>query len=160
VPRNRKPLPQLSFWAKFMALNSAMWYGNNALLPDPTKVGDLVHSGSCVPQALTHHTPWPSLNLPQIDLLTSHPYEWPLLLRGLRMNAWGIDDVRMYLLGNPAVWLGGAASLALWLILLVGADVRRQRLVTPAPLPPDQHAHLLLSHGSVRRAGRHDGGAC
>ena len=95
--------------------------------------------------------------LAQIDLLTSHPYEWPLLFRGLRMNAWGINDMRMYLLGNPAVWLGGAASLVLWLALLVGADVRRQRLLAPTPLPADQHVPLLLSQGRLSPEATREG---
>ena len=29
----------MPFWRKFAHLNDAMLYGNNALVPDPTKVG-------------------------------------------------------------------------------------------------------------------------
>ncbi|EPZ35059.1 MIR motif domain-containing protein [Rozella allomycis CSF55] len=75
-----------NFINDFLQLNVAMWITNNALTPDPDK---------------------------EPDELTSSPYEWPLLLRGLRMASWKDEAVKFYLIGNPVVWWGGFVSLLL-----------------------------------------------
>jgi dolichyl-phosphate-mannose--protein O-mannosyl transferase len=63
----------------------------------------------------------------QKDTLISHAYEWPLLRRGLRLNAWGEGDVRMYLVGSPAAWWGGAGALVVWLAAVLVEDRLHQR---------------------------------
>ncbi|KAJ3415012.1 Protein O-mannosyltransferase 2 [Chytridiales sp. JEL 0842] len=65
------------FWKDFIDLNVAMWTSNNALTPDPDR---------------------------EPDNLTSSPYQWPLLLVGLRMCGWGDNDIKFFLLGHPIIW--------------------------------------------------------
>ena len=71
-----------------------MWSSNQALTPDMDKQDDLVSS----------------------------PYQWPLLLVGLRMCGWGDHEIKYFLLGNPVVWWGSTLSiLVLSLVVLVYA---------------------------------------
>lgn len=46
---------------------------------------------------------------------------------GLRMNGWGADQDKYYLIGNPVVWWGSTASLHVAVVLLVWYILRRQR---------------------------------
>ncbi|KAJ3189028.1 Protein O-mannosyltransferase 2 [Irineochytrium annulatum] len=89
-----------SFIKDFADLNVAMWTSNNALTPDPDK---------------------------EPDGLTSQPYEWPLLLVGLRMCGWGDTDVKFFLIGNPVVWWGSTGSLVVFFIVGLVYTVRAQR---------------------------------
>jgi dolichyl-phosphate-mannose-protein mannosyltransferase len=77
-----------------------MWTSNNALTPDPDR---------------------------EPDQLTSSPYQWPLLLVGLRMCGWGDSDVKFYLLGHPLIWWGSTASVAIFAGLVVFYLVRSRR---------------------------------
>ncbi|KAJ2788555.1 Protein O-mannosyltransferase 2, partial [Coemansia guatemalensis] len=61
------------FLRSFVRLNMAMARTNNALVPDRDK----------------------------IDVLTSSPYDWPILRLGLRICGWGDSDVKFWLIGNP-----------------------------------------------------------
>ncbi|KAI8909750.1 Dolichyl-phosphate-mannose-protein mannosyltransferase-domain-containing protein [Gorgonomyces haynaldii] len=89
-----------SFWMDFVDLNVAMWTSNNALTPDPDK---------------------------EPDALTSQPYHWPLLLRGLRMCGWGNDQIKFYLLGNPLIYWGAALSLVVLSVTFVVYLIRQRR---------------------------------
>ena len=77
-------------------LCSFRWTSNNALTPDPDK---------------------------EPEALTSQPYHWPLLLKGLRMCGWGDDQIKFYLLGNPLIYWGSALSLVIlaltWLVYVI-----------------------------------------
>nr|KAJ3422298.1 Protein O-mannosyltransferase 2 [Polyrhizophydium stewartii] len=89
-----------SFIRDFFDLNVAMWTSNNALTPDPDK---------------------------EPDQLVSQPYHWPFLIRTLRMCGWGDHEIKYLLIGNPTVWWGSTASLALVVSLFLGYVVRWRR---------------------------------
>lgn len=65
--------PKSKFWTDFILINFAMASSNNALIPDPDKY----------------------------DRLASKAWEWPTLHRGLRMNHWGMDQARYFMMGSP-----------------------------------------------------------
>ncbi|WFD23332.1 dolichyl-phosphate-mannose--protein mannosyltransferase [Malassezia equina] len=87
------------FFKDFLHLNVAMMVSNNALVPDEDK----------------------------FDVLASKPLEWPWMWNGLRMNGWGADQDKYYLIGNPVVWWGSTASLYVAVLLLTWYILRRQR---------------------------------
>ena len=77
-----------------------MWTSNNALTPDPDK---------------------------EPDALVSQPYEWFLALVGLRMCGWDTNNVKYYLLGNPVIWWGVAASIVGFVFTVLFFNVRSKR---------------------------------
>ena len=77
-----------------------MWRTNNALVPD----------SELEPSALT-----------------SKPYHWMFLLKGLRMSGFGDDAVKFYMLGNPLIWWTSALSVTLLLFLPIGYFILKQR---------------------------------
>ncbi|KAJ7614913.1 glycosyltransferase family 39 protein [Roridomyces roridus] len=87
------------FLVDFWHLNVAMMTSNNALVPDPDKE----------------------------DILASKPTDWPFLHLGLRMNGWGDNTTKFYLVGNPIVWWGSSISLGLALAVLGVYLLRWQR---------------------------------
>ncbi|KAF9288076.1 Protein O-mannosyltransferase 2 [Mortierella alpina] len=87
------------FWNDFKHLNVAMMGANNALVPDPDK----------------------------FDNLASNPSQWPLMAVGMRMCAWSNNDIKFYLIGNPAVWWSSAASLEVFLIALAYYSIMLHR---------------------------------
>ena len=88
-----------NFLDDLVQVNVAMLKTNNALVPDEDKN----------------------------DIMTSHPFEWPMLLRGMRMTGWGEPSGRVYMLGNPIVWWLSTTSIFVYLVLLVVYAVRRHR---------------------------------
>ncbi|KAJ3111328.1 Protein O-mannosyltransferase 2 [Phlyctochytrium bullatum] len=91
-----------NFFRDFADLNVAMWNSNNALTPDPDR---------------------------EPDQITSSPYQWPLLLVGLRMCGWGDHDVKFFLLGHPLIWWGSTASLVLFLVTWFTYIIRAHRKI-------------------------------
>lgn len=89
------------FLKDFVHLNVAMMVSNNALVPDEDK----------------------------FDVLASKPLEWPWMWNGLRMNGWGADQDKYYLIGNPVVWWGSTAALHVAVGLLAWYLLRRQRRI-------------------------------
>ena len=87
------------FLRDFMHLNVAMMTSNNALVPDPDKQDDLA----------------------------SQFWQWPVLNVGLRMCGWDDSIVKYFLLGNPIVYWGSTASLALFGVMVFWYLVRWQR---------------------------------
>ncbi|CAG8443966.1 3298_t:CDS:2 [Cetraspora pellucida] len=87
------------FLHDFWHLNVAMYTSNNALVPDPDKE----------------------------DILASHPLQWPILQVGIRICGWDDNAVKYYLLGNPAVWWSGTASLVIFVLLFAWYLIRRRR---------------------------------
>ncbi|KAJ2610814.1 Protein O-mannosyltransferase 2 [Coemansia sp. RSA 1285] len=88
-----------SFFRDFARLNGAMARTNNALVPDQDK----------------------------LDLLTSAPYEWPLMRLGLRMCGWEDNKVKFWLTGNPVVWWTSSLAALLGPLQVLYYMVRRQR---------------------------------
>ena len=90
----------------FIEHNVGMWRTNNALVPD----------SELEPSALT-----------------SKPYHWMFLLRGLRMSGFGDEAVKFYMLGNPLIWWVSALSVTILLFLPIGYYILKQRnIVTSA----------------------------
>ncbi|KAI9730575.1 MAG: Protein O-mannosyltransferase 2 [Cirrosporium novae-zelandiae] len=87
------------FLKDFIHLNVAMMTSNNALVPDPDKQDDLA----------------------------SKFWQWPILHVGLRMCSWDDNTVKYYLLGNPMVYWGSAASLGFFGLLVFWYLIRWQR---------------------------------
>lgn len=77
-----------------------MWRTNNALTPDPEL---------------------------EPGLLTSSPWDWPLLTKGIRMSSWADNAVKFYMLGNPLIWWGSALSVLAISALSVLHLIRYQR---------------------------------
>jgi dolichyl-phosphate-mannose-protein mannosyltransferase len=95
------PLPKkyhMSLWRRTLELHRNMHRTNSELIPDPNRE----------------------------DTLSSSPTEWPLLYRGLRLNAWLDDHPRVFLLGNPIVWWCGFAALMIYSLVWAMLLVRRQ----------------------------------
>lgn len=99
VPPGGSGAYRSKFTRDLIDLNIAMWQSNNALTPDPEKE----------------------------DQLTSKPYQWPLMLVGLRMCGWGDDAIKFWLIGNPVVWWGSTASLVGFLLLAAVYGIRWKR---------------------------------
>lgn len=89
------------FLKDFIHLNVAMMISNNALIPDQDKA----------------------------DMLASKPLEWPWMWNGLRMNGWGADQDKYYLIGNPFVWWGSTLSLHIVVFVVAWYVLRRQRRI-------------------------------
>lgn len=81
-----------NFLYDFWELNVAMYLTNNALTPDPEL---------------------------EPGILTSTPYDWPFLQKGIRMSSWDDSAVKFYMLGNPIVWWSSGFSV-LFLLTLIG----------------------------------------
>ena len=89
------------FLRDLVQLNVGMMVSNNALVPDEDKE----------------------------DILSSEAVEWPFLWNGLRMNGWGADQDKYYLIGNPVIWWGSSLSLGAAVLLFVWYCMRRQRRI-------------------------------
>ena len=89
------------FLLDLIQLNVGMMVSNNALVPDEDKE----------------------------DSLTSNPLEWPFLWSGMRMNGWGADQDKYYLVGNPVIWWGSSFSIGASVVLLAWYLARRQRRI-------------------------------
>lgn len=87
------------FLHDFWHLNVAMMTSNNALVADPDKQ----------------------------DAITSHPFEWPWLYTGMRMNTWLDSGTKFYLVGNPLVWWLSSAGLLVYAVSLVWYLARFKR---------------------------------
>lgn len=125
APRYRPP--RSPFWRDFLLLNVAMMNSNNALVPDPNKE----------------------------DGLASSWWEWPTLHRGLRMNGWGPQTTRYYLLGHPL--LTAMTSLLLVAVVVVAAHhvfrYRRQQWRAVSPLTADPEMDRLVVAGVLPVVG-------
>lgn len=100
LPPGNSTLYRSRFIEDFIECNIGMWRTNNALKQDP----DL--EPACI---------------------VSEAKDWPLMLKGIRMNGWGDDNVKFYMLGNPIVWWSGIASVVIiCLILLVYACLQQR----------------------------------
>jgi dolichyl-phosphate-mannose-protein mannosyltransferase len=80
-------------------LNIAMWNTNNALVPDENK----------------------------FDKLASQPYDWPFLLKGIRMNGWDANRSKIFMFGNPFIWWSAILSILAYLGVVLYYTVRRKR---------------------------------
>nr|KMM63971.1 O-mannosyl-transferase 2 [Coccidioides posadasii RMSCC 3488] len=101
------------FLKDFIHLNVAMMTSNNALVPDPDKQDDLASK-------------W---------------WQWPVLNVGLRMCSWDNDTVKYFLLGNPFVYWGSTASLAVFGLVVAWYLVRWQRGYTELSQADIDHIH-------------------
>ncbi|KAJ1540515.1 Protein O-mannosyltransferase 2, partial [Cladochytrium tenue] len=132
--------PRGSVWRDLAELNVAMWATNSQLTGEP---------GAAT----------------QPDQAVSRPHQWPLGLIGVRLTGWPKDDgnddgmafVRFFLAGNPVVWIGSAAGVAVVAAAAVAAAVAprwaRARLADAASDDSaDARADLIFT-GKVGLAG-------
>lgn len=68
-------------------------------------------------------------------VLTSSPYEWPLLLSGIRMTSFEDHVTKFYMLGNPLVWWMGAMSVLILSLFLLAVAILDHRN-NPSKLTP------------------------
>jgi dolichyl-phosphate-mannose-protein mannosyltransferase len=61
------------------------------------------------------------------DHLASHPSQWPFLAVGIRLTKWWDNQVKIYLIGNPAVWWSGSLSLGVFALTLAYYTILRSR---------------------------------
>ncbi|KAI9017818.1 Dolichyl-phosphate-mannose-protein mannosyltransferase-domain-containing protein [Gaertneriomyces semiglobifer] len=119
LPPGGKGAYKSRFLKDVLDLNVAMWTSNNALTPDPDKE----------------------------DALTSDPWQWPLMLVGLRMCNWSDTAVKFWLIGNPAVWWSGAAGIVVFAFVSLVYLIRWKRGLedwrTPASLDDYVFATLI-----------------
>ncbi|KAJ3034984.1 Protein O-mannosyltransferase 2 [Rhizophlyctis rosea] len=108
LPPGGKGAYKSKFLKDFMDLNVAMWTSNNALTPDPDK---------------------------EPDALTSSPYQWPLMLVGLRMCSWDDSNIKFWLIGNPVVWWGSTASIVIIALVFFVYCLRWQRKIDDWKVP-------------------------
>ncbi|XP_077477713.1 protein O-mannosyl-transferase 2 [Stigmatopora argus] len=64
---------------------------------------------------------------PKDNDMNSKPWHWPINYQGLRFSGVNETEYRVYLLGNPVVWWLNLASLGLYLILAVVANIAFKR---------------------------------
>ena len=100
LPEGKPGQYKSRFFDDFIEHNIGMWRTNNALVPD----------SELEPSALT-----------------SKPYHWMFLLKGLRMSGFGDDAVKFYMLGNPLIWWLSALSVSILLGLPLAYYALRQR---------------------------------
>ena len=70
---------------------------------------------------------------PKPEEVTSRPWEWPIDYKGQRFTGWAESDARVYLIGNPIIFLGGLASIFLFVALVAVQKVKEQRGIPDAP---------------------------
>eukprot|EP01135_Chromosphaera_perkinsii_P003037 Nk52_evm19s233 gene=Nk52_evmTU19s233 len=70
---------------------------------------------------------------PKPDEVTSRPWQWPIDYKGQRFTGWAETDVRVYLIGNPLVFLGGLVAIGIFLVLIIVQKVKEQRGIPDAP---------------------------
>ncbi|KAF9134757.1 Protein O-mannosyltransferase 2 [Mortierella sp. 14UC] len=88
-----------NFWQDFIHINVAMLNYNNGLVQDPDKN----------------------------DYLALQPNQWPFLAVGIRLIKWWDNGIKIYLIGNPAVWWSGSFSLGVFVLTLAYYTVLRSR---------------------------------
>lgn len=91
LPAGDLKLMRSPFLRDFWHLNVAMMTSNNALIPDPDKE----------------------------DATASHPFDWPFLYSGMRMNAWVDNVIKFYLIGNPITWWLASSGVVIYCVSLV-----------------------------------------
>ncbi len=101
LPAGDMKLYKSPFLRDFWHLNVAMMTSNNALVPDADKE----------------------------DTIASGPLEWPFLWNGMRMNGWGDNNHKYYLIGNAIVWWSSSVALVVWAFTLLWHLMRFQRKI-------------------------------
>ena len=115
LPEGKPNQYKSRFIDDFIEHNIGMWRTNNALVPD----------SELEPSALT-----------------SKPYHWMFLLRGLRMSGFGDDAVKFYMLGNPLIWLASALSIIFLFFLPIGYFILKQRNLVQSASETDEEDFL------------------
>ncbi|EEQ37193.1 Dolichyl-phosphate-mannose-protein mannosyltransferase family protein [Clavispora lusitaniae] len=99
MPKDQYVAPKPRFWKEFILINYGMMASNNALVPDPD-----------------HY-----------DKLESQWWEWPILRKGLRMNAWSLSGYRYLLMGNIFVTYFTTVCIPLVCLLIGFIFIQGQR---------------------------------
>lgn len=86
------------------------------------------------------------------DTIASSPFEWPFLWNGMRMNGWGDNSIKYYLVGNAVVWWSAAAGLILFVPTLLWHLGRFQRKINDFQPGASFFFFLLFSLTSFERS--------
>ncbi|KAI8899904.1 Dolichyl-phosphate-mannose-protein mannosyltransferase-domain-containing protein [Globomyces pollinis-pini] len=100
--KKKNPNLQSSFLHNFIELNKAMWISNNNLTPNPY------------------------FEMKQIE---SKPYQWPFLLKPIRITAWKEEYNKVYLIGNPLIWWGSSIGIIVLSVTVLVYTIRRARRI-------------------------------
>lgn len=100
LPAEKGAKIKSTFISDFIDLNVGMWTSNNALTLDENK---------------------------EPDALVSFPWHWPFLLKTLRMDGWGDNEIKYLMIGNPIIWWTSTASLVIFSAALLIYAIRSKR---------------------------------
>lgn len=107
--------PKTNFLKDFIHLNLAMMATNNALIPESDK----------------------------LDGLASSAWQWPTLNLGLRLNGWGEESARYFLLGLPFSTWPSTAAVVCFAALVIVLVLRWQRQFSDLADPQDLNVFLV-----------------
>eukprot|EP00126_Sphaerothecum_destruens_P011483 Sdes_comp20916_c1_seq1m18270 len=79
---------------------------------------------------------------PKPDEITSRPWQWPIDYKGQRFTGWNNTDLRVYLIGNPIIFLGTLSFLILFILMYFWSAVKAQRGYKDAPWVREKKASL------------------
>jgi dolichyl-phosphate-mannose-protein mannosyltransferase len=64
---------------------------------------------------------------PKEDEVVSKPWHWPILYKGQHFTAWGDDDQKIFLMGNPVIWYGNLVAIGVFGIAYLVIALMTQR---------------------------------
>ncbi|XP_045776748.1 protein O-mannosyl-transferase 2 [Maniola jurtina] len=107
--------------------NNALWNVEDNIFDQLPKMSFEVYASSFLERLIESHAVMLHGNAglkPKEGEVTSQPWQWPINYRGQFFSA---NSHRIYLLGNPVVWWGNLAFLAVFFLLFVVNSIREKR---------------------------------
>ncbi|XP_034833789.1 protein O-mannosyl-transferase 2 [Maniola hyperantus] len=107
--------------------NNALWNVEDNIFDQLPKMSFEVYASSFLERLIESHAVMLHGNAglkPKEGEVTSQPWQWPINYRGQFFSA---NAHRIYLLGNPVVWWGNLAFLAVFFLLFVVNSIREKR---------------------------------
>ncbi|XP_023953257.2 protein O-mannosyl-transferase 2 [Bicyclus anynana] len=128
-----KQLPKWGFEQQEVACNpnlrdnNALWNVEDNVFDQLPKMSFEVYASSFLERLVESHAVMLHGNAglkPKEGEVTSQPWQWPINYRGQFFSA---NSHRIYLLGNPVVWWGNLAFLAIFFVLFIVNSIREKR---------------------------------
>ncbi|XP_039757607.1 protein O-mannosyl-transferase 2 isoform X2 [Pararge aegeria] len=128
-----KQLPKWGFEQQEVACNpnlrdnNALWNVEDNIFDQLPKMSFEVYASSFLERFIESHAVMLHGNAglkPKEGEVTSQPWQWPINYRGQFFSA---NSHRIYLLGNPVVWWGNLAFLAVFFLLFLVNCIREKR---------------------------------